>query len=84
MNKVKVWHAWTTTFKTLLKELKHAVQFLELTQDEVHVKQRPINSNTEKISVEHNLPESSREETSVTLRKTWTEQPEGKMGHEKA
>lgn len=54
------------------------------TKDEVHVKQRPINSNTEKISVEHNLPESSREETSVTLRKTWTEQPEGKMGHEKA
>lgn len=50
----------------------------------MHVKQRPIISNTEKISVEHNLPESSREETSVTLRKTWRDQPEGKMGHEKA
>lgn len=50
----------------------------------MHVKQRLIISNTEKISVEHNLPESSREETSVTLRKTWRDQPEGKMGYEKA
>ena len=50
----------------------------------MRVKQRPIISNTEKNSVEHNLPESSREETSVTLRKTWREQPEGKMGHVKA
>lgn len=36
----------------------------------MHEKQRPINRDAEKISVEHNLPESSREETSVTLRKT--------------